>query len=105
MGSDAKEKMKVLLFCSANAFVIQSNRYSNGSQVGGNWGGKTQTGYTWPAGIWFNKYWPCDYNAVVNGQVEYPSCRPKTIEQTSTEVYFAKWNYFHKWTFSKWFYR
>ena len=54
---DLKEKMKVLLFCSANAFLIQSNRYSNGSQVGGNWGGRTQTGYTWPAGIWFNKYW------------------------------------------------
>merc|ERR1711908_90432 len=86
MGRDLKEKMKVLLFCSANAFVIQSNRYSNGSQVGGNWGGGTQTGYTWPAGIWFNKYWPCDYNAVISGQVEYPGCRPKTNEQTSTEV-------------------
>merc|ERR1712021_104863 len=85
MGKE-KMKLKLLLIGSCTAmpasYMIQSDKYANGSNVSGNWGGRTQTGYTWPAGWWFNKYWPCDYNAVVSGQVQYPGCRP-TVDSSS----------------------
>ena len=58
--------------------------YSNGSPVSGNWGGRTPSTRSWNSGFWFNRFWPCNYDAVMSGQIQYPGCQP-TNQQTGAE--------------------